>query len=109
MTLIRVPKNGMLHLLNRTTSKSLDGKTPYEVWIGSTPTVHHLHIFGCIAHVKVNTPNLKKLADRSRKMIFVGNEPFSAAYMCYDPITRRVHVSRDVIFDEEVSWDWIVY
>jgi hypothetical protein len=39
-------------------------------------------------------------------MIFVGYEPGSVAYRCYDPISRKVHVSRDVIFNEEASWDW---
>jgi hypothetical protein len=87
----------------------LDGKTPYEAWTGNTLVVHHLRTFGCIDHVKVNTPNLKKLADRSRKMIFMGCEPSSAAYRCYGPVSRRVHVSRDVIFSKEVNWDWTTY
>jgi hypothetical protein len=39
-------------------------------------------------------------------MIFMGYGPGSAAYRCYDPNTKSVHISRDVIFDEEVVWDW---
>jgi hypothetical protein len=73
---------------------------PYELWIGSKPSVSHLRIFGCIAHVKVTKPNLKKLDDRSRAMIFMGYEPRSAAYKCYDPHTKNVHISKDVVFDE---------
>jgi hypothetical protein len=84
----------------------LGGKTPYELWIGSKPAVSHLRTFGCVAHVKVTKPNLKKLDDRSRPMIFVRYEPGLAAYRCYDPKTRSVHVSRDVIFDEQAVWDW---
>jgi len=64
-----------VYLLNRSSSKSIGGKTPYELWTGSAPGVHNLHTFGCIAQVKVTTPNLKKLDDRSRCMIFVGYEP----------------------------------
>jgi hypothetical protein len=56
--------------------------------------------------VKVNTPHLKKLADKSMKMVFVGYEPGSAAYRCYDPSTKRGHINRDVIFDEHAKWDW---
>jgi hypothetical protein len=63
----------------------LDGRTAYEAWTGSAPA----------AHVKVRNPNLKKLEDKSRRMIFVGYELGSAAYKCYDPISKRVHVSRD--------------
>jgi hypothetical protein len=100
--------NCVVYLLNRAASKSIEGKTPYELWTGSKPAVNHLRTFGCVAHVKNNTPNLKKLSDRSRKMIFVGYEPGSAAYRCYDPATRKVHISRDVVFDEECVWDWSI-
>jgi hypothetical protein len=95
-----------VYILNRTDTNGADGKTPSELWTRSIPAVQHLRTFGSIAHVKVNKPNLKKLDDRSKKMIFVGYEPGSAAYKCYDPNTQRVHISRDVIFEEEASWDW---
>jgi hypothetical protein len=36
-------------------------------------------------------------------MIFVGYEPGSAAYRCYDPHTKSVLISRDVVFDEDAS------
>jgi hypothetical protein len=39
-------------------------------------------------------------------MVFIGYEPGSKAYKVYEPSTRRVHVSRDVIFDETASWNW---
>ena len=52
-----------VYLLNRSSSKSIGGKTPYELWTGSAPGVHHLWTFGCVAHVKNTTPNLKKLDD----------------------------------------------
>jgi hypothetical protein len=34
-------------------------------------------------------------------MIFVGYESGSKAYRAYDPIIKRVHVTRDVAFDEQ--------
>jgi transposase InsO family protein len=92
--------NAAVYLLNRSTSKSTGGKTPYLLWARSPPLVHHLRTFGCLAHVKVTTPNLRKLDDRSRPMIFVGYEPGSMAYRVYDPSHNRIHISRDVIFDE---------
>jgi hypothetical protein len=68
--------------------------------------VSHLRIFGCIAHVKVTKPNLKKLDDRNMAMIFVGYEPGSTVYRCYDPHTKSVLISRDVVFVEDASWNW---
>jgi transposase InsO family protein len=95
-----------VYLLNRTSCKANQGATPYELWTGSTPAVHHLRTFGCVAHVKATTPNPKKLDDRNKRMIFVGYEPGSKAYRAYNPLTRRVHISRDIIFDEAVQWAW---
>jgi hypothetical protein len=95
-----------VYLLNKTTSKSINGKTPYELWTGTTLAVSHLRVFGCVAHVNATKPNIKKLEDRSKPMIFVGYEAGSTAYRCYDPCTKRVHISRDVIFDEDACWNW---
>jgi hypothetical protein len=39
-------------------------------------------------------------------MIFVGYEGGTKAYITYDPITRFVTISCDVIFDEDARWDW---
>jgi len=75
-------------------------------WTGSVPAVQHLRTFGSIAHMKVTAPNQRKLDDRSKRTIFVGYEPSSKAYRVYDPVTRRVHVSRDVVFEEAAQWSW---
>ncbi|WVZ97328.1 hypothetical protein U9M48_042876 [Paspalum notatum var. saurae] len=98
--------NTAVYILNRTTTKGTGGKTPYELWNGTTPAVHHLRTFGCVAHVKNIGPNVKKLDDRSKPMIFVGYESGSKVYRVYDPSARRLHISRDVIFDEEARWEW---
>ena len=68
--------------------------------------VHHLKTLGCIVYVRNTAPHLKKLEDGGRKMIFIGYERGTKAYRAYDPTTRRVHITRDVIFDEEAQWDW---
>jgi transposase InsO family protein len=98
--------NCAVYVLNRSMCNGSDGRTPYELWTGTIHAVRHLRTFECIAHVKVSTPNLKKLSDRSRRMIFVGYELISAAYRCYDSVSSRVHVNRDAIFDEDGMWDW---
>jgi hypothetical protein len=88
-----------VYVLNRSTSKDAGGRTPYELWTGSTPVVQHMRTFGCVAHVKNTHPNLPKLEDRSRPMIFVGYEAGSMAYRAYDPATKRVHITRDIVFN----------
>jgi hypothetical protein len=95
-----------VYVLNRLPTKGVAGMTPYEAWYGKKPVVHHLCTFGYIAHVKNSSPNLKKLDDRSRAMVFVGYEQGTKGYWVYDPLTGRVCVSRDVVFDEQAQWDW---
>jgi transposase InsO family protein len=95
-----------VYLLNRSPTRSVEGRTPYEAWHGHKPSVEHLRTFGSIVHVKNTKPNLKKLDDRSTKMVFVGYEKGTKAYRAYDPRTGRVHVTWDAVFDELAQWDW---
>jgi hypothetical protein len=44
---------------------------------------------------------LKKLVDRSRPMVMIDYEHGSKAYRLYDPLKKRLQVSRDVIFRRE--------
>jgi hypothetical protein len=68
--------------------------------------VQHLRTFCCVVHVKNMAPNLKKLDDRSKPMIFIGYEPRSKAYRAYNLVAKKVHVFRDMVFDEQARWNW---
>jgi hypothetical protein len=89
-----------VYILNRTPTKSVEGAIPFDVWYGRKPSVHHFRTFGCIVYVKNTKPFLSKLEDWGRWMIFIGYEQCTKAYRAYDPVTDRVHITRDVIFDE---------
>jgi hypothetical protein len=95
-----------VYTLNRAPTKSLNNMTPFEAWHGRKPRVSHLRIFGCTTSVKIAGPNLSKLADRSRKMVFIGYEIGTKGYRFYDPSTAKLVVSRDVIFAENEPWNW---
>nr|GFB49048.1 copia-type polyprotein [Tanacetum cinerariifolium] len=97
-----------VYLLNRCPSKSLDNKTPQEAWNGLKPTFSHLRVFGSIAYVYVPSQRRLKLDDRSEKHVFVGYDKQSKGYKLYNPVTKKVVMSRDVEFDEEGSWDWSI-
>jgi hypothetical protein len=94
-----------VYILNRTPTKGVEGATPFELWYGKKPTVQHLRTFGCIAYVRNTRPHLSKLEDRDRKMIFIGYEQGTKGYTVYDPV-EKVHITRDVVFDESAQWDW---
>ena len=80
-----------VHLLNRSPTQSLQGKTPYEAWHGRMPVVSHLKTFGCVASTK-ELGQLRKLDDRGKPDVFIGYAEGAKAYRILDPVTQRVKV-----------------
>jgi len=48
---------------------------------------------------------VRKLDDRSGPGVFLGYADGAKTYRIYDPVSRRVLVSRNVVFDEARGWD----
>jgi hypothetical protein len=91
-----------VYVLNHTAARRNSSRTPYELWVGNAPAVHHMRTFGCVVHVKT-IGYLKKLNDCSRSAIFVSYALGSKAYLTYDPTTQCVSITRYVVFDEEAK------
>ena len=98
--------NWTVHVLNRSPTFAVKNKTPEEAWSGIKPSVHHFRVFGCITHAHVPDCKRSKLDDKSVKCVLPGISKESKAYRLYDPISQKIIVSRDVVFDENNSWDW---
>ena len=94
------------YVINRVATRTLKIMTPYECLKKKKPNVEHLRVFGCVCFARSEAPYLRKLDDRSRTMVHLGVEPGSKAYRLYDPINRKIVVSRDVVFDENRVWKW---
>jgi len=84
----------------------LQAVTPQEAWSGHKPSVTHLRVFGCVAYAKIPDARRTKLDDKSEKCIFVGYSERKMGYKLYNPITKKVIMSRDVIFEEDKTWQW---
>jgi transposase InsO family protein len=89
------------YVLNRCPTKALQSITPYEAWHDRKPSVAHLRVFGCLAYALVPEQHRKKLDDKAVKCIFVGYSSESKGYRLYHPQTKRILVSRDVVFVED--------
>lgn len=63
-------------------------------------------MFGCIGYAKIEAPYRKKLDDRSKVLVHLGTEPGTKAYRLLDPTSKRITVSRDVVFMEDEGWNW---
>ena len=57
-----------------------------------------------ICYVHVPQELRTKLDAKSEKCVFVGYSLEQKGYRCYNPSTRELKVSRDVVFDELSSW-----
>ena len=78
--------------------------TPQEQYTGKKPDLSHMKVFGCIAYVHVPNELQTKLDPKAKKCVFIGYSLEQKGYKCYNPSTRDVNVSRDVVFDEMASW-----
>nr|KAJ0208302.1 hypothetical protein LSAT_V11C500255750 [Lactuca sativa] len=98
--------NHAVYILNRASMKALKESTPYEMWTGRKPHVSHLRVFGCAAHMMASQNHLKKLDDRSKKVVHLGVKKDTKAYRLLDPVTELMYVSKNVIFEENKAWMW---
>ena len=79
--------------------------TPFEIWHNSKPNISHLQPFGCTAYAKIPVESgggLSKLDPQSVKCIMIGYFGCDA-YRLYNPTTRHIFHSRDVLFEEGLS------
>jgi hypothetical protein len=88
------------YLVNRSPSSALGDKTPQEVWTGKEPSLTHLKVFGCDAYVHVPKENRSKLDKKAEKCIFIGYKDGLKGYKLWNPETKKVVYSRDVVFRE---------
>ncbi|GAA0158032.1 hypothetical protein LIER_38575 [Lithospermum erythrorhizon] len=66
------------------------------------PSIVHLRVFGCLCYAVDNTPHKDKFSPRSHPGVFVGYPPNQKAYKIFDLIDKKIIVSRDVMFYEDI-------
>ncbi|GKV22443.1 hypothetical protein SLEP1_g32316 [Rubroshorea leprosula] len=94
--------NTTCYLINRSPTVSLNMKTPEEVWSGKPANYSFLRIFGCDAYVWVPMEKRTKVDKNSKRCIFLGYETGTKRYRLWDPTARKLIISRDVVFNEDV-------
>ena len=93
-----------IYVMNKTPTTGIHDMTPEERYTGVKSDVSHLKVFGCIAYVHIPNELRTKLDPKAEKCIFIGYSLEQKGYRCYNPVTRQIKVSRDVVFDELNSW-----
>ncbi|CAL9001991.1 unnamed protein product, partial [Prunus brigantina] len=98
--------NTVMYLLNRSPTKTLENSTPFERFSGRKPGIKHLKMFGSVCYPLVPGAVRHKLEATSVIGVFIGYGICEKGYRILNPITQKVLLSRDVIFDEHGKWDW---
>lgn len=91
-----------VHVRNRAPHRGLGWRTPVEVLTGKKPDVSYFRVFGCLVYRLVLRDNRTKLEPNSEPMVFVGYEYGTKGYRLWDKRSRRIVISTDAVFDEQV-------
>jgi hypothetical protein len=82
----------------------LDFKSPLEVLQVTSPKLAHLKVFGCSCFVYLPSTKRDKLDSRAVKCIFLGYSQTQKGYRFYDPLQKKMYVSRDVRFSKDTLY-----
>lgn len=96
------------YLINRIPSRVLNFETPLQK-MNSLLSVPHLpnlepRVFGCTVYVHIPKHQRNKLDPCAKKCVFVGYSDFQKGYRCYDPATKKLHVTLYASFHESESY-----
>lgn len=85
------------YLTNRSPTRCLQDKTPYELWFNKKPNLKSIRVFGCKAMAH-NEGQKKKFDCRSKTLMMVGYD--ESGYRLWDNESRKIVIARNVDFDE---------
>ena len=88
------------YLLNRRPSSAVQNGIPFSLLYGLPPDYSHLRVFGCLCYPNMIATSRHKLAPRSTACVFLGYPSSHKGYRCLDLSTRRIIISRHIVFDE---------
>ncbi|KAL6202242.1 hypothetical protein ACLB2K_025951 [Fragaria x ananassa] len=89
------------YLINRTPCVPLGLETPESVWTSRSASYSHLKVFGCKAFAHVLKEKRSKLDDKAVPCIFLGYGNEEMGYRLWNPITKKLFISRDVVFHKD--------
>ena len=93
-----------IYIMKRTPIAVIHGMTLEEMFTRKKPDLSHLKVFGCLAYVHVLDELRSKMDPKAKKCVFIGYSLEQKGYRYYNPVTPKIKVSRDVVFDELNSW-----
>ena len=91
----------VVYILNRSPTKALTGKTPFEAWFGCRPNLSHLRRFGCDAYLHFSDAQRMMLKPKACLCMFLGYVPNTTKqWRLWDGRHQRIVIGSEVKFDE---------
>lgn len=88
------------YLINRMPTAVHYHKSPFEMLFGTYPPLTNLRVFGYVCFPLITPYNNSKLQAKTITCVFLGYVVNYKGYLCFHVPTKRMFVSRHVIFDE---------
>lgn len=89
-----------IYLLNIFPTKVLRYKSPTQILYNKNPSYSSIRVFGCLSFPLFPSNIINKLQPHSTPCVFLGYSSNHWEYKCYDFSSRKIIISRHVIFDE---------
>ncbi|KAJ0568794.1 putative RNA-directed DNA polymerase [Helianthus annuus] len=90
------------YIINKLPSTTINNKTPYEIIYNQKPNYDHMRVFGCLSYYRSTETRGDKFEERGRPGIFLGYPYGTKGYKVFDIKNKKMVVSRDVKFVEDV-------
>lgn len=88
------------YLLNRRPSSAIRNAIPYALLYNKITDYSHLRVFECLCYPNLTAMTRYKLASHSTACVFLGYPSSHKGYRYLDLSTRRIIISRHVVFYE---------
>ena len=89
-----------VYLINRQPTTLLHHISPFESLFNQSPNYLKLKKFGCLCFPLTWPYNTHKLQPKACPCVFLGYSQTQSAYRCMDLKTKRIYLSRHVLFHE---------
>src|SRR5260370_36261653 len=87
------------YVRNRSYTRSIPSRTPYQGWNTNKPNVSHLREFGTPVHILLQGQQTQcKILPKTQQHFYVGNKYNSNSIIYYSKETKRLNVSRNYYF-----------
>ena len=91
----------VVYLINRLPSLVLLNENPYQKLYKRNPDYNGLWVLGCLCFSSLQNQGGSKFVTKTYPCVFIGYSPIHKGYRCLEPKTKRVYISRHVVFEKK--------